>query len=284
MNIRIYILILSVFASLNTGTAQSFKKNRVGYLATIGLSTYQGELANNFQSFTFKPSLGLGINYRLNPYLSVRAEMDFFKLSGGSYNKYHSLSFTSNNAELSTIFIYNLLPEIKGFKYRKDFSPYVFAGIGIDVFKTNISQDGKNPDFRVINNPGVNGTPILPFGIGFKVKTGAYTDILIEVGYRKTFTRTLDNVRSQYLPESTSSIVSAGDIASEPKIKHSPTDGYFMTSIKIIYSPDQLFKRKVRSATPQAKWMSKKNKTTSRQIARNKKLASDKVIRLASNQ
>jgi hypothetical protein len=265
--------------------AQSFKKNRIGYIANLGVSTYVGDLATNFQSFTFKPTVGLGISYRLNPIFSFRAELDFFKLAGGNFSKNNSLSFVSNNIEFSSTIIYNLLPERKTFKYRNDFSPFLFAGLGITTYKTVVTQDGKNPDFRLINETSnINATPVIPFGAGVKIKTSAFTDVIIEVGYRKTFTRSLDNVRPQFMVDASSTMPSNGDIAQqEAKIKNSSTDGYFMTSVKIIFSPNQLFKKKIRSATPQGKSMSKKNKTTSKQIARNKKIAYEKVNRIASN-
>jgi hypothetical protein len=281
MLIKNYILLfIFTFSSIFVNAQVNFKKNRIGYLASIGSATYIGDLSNSVHDLTFKPNIGLGLSYRLNHAFSIRGEIDYFRLGADKSTKNNSISFKSNNAELSAIMMYEIGAKKRSFANRKYLLPYFFAGVGLTTFSVKVNKSG-DPDFRTINQSSYSGTtPVIPFGLGLKIKANKATDILLEVGYRKTFTKNLDNIRPQIsdpAPVNT-------DPASHPnaKINQGTTDGYFIANIKVLYSPKHLFRKKIKSANSGSNQASQKNKKTSKQIARNKKLASDKVIKSLS--
>ena len=271
------------FLSLNLH-GQKFK-NRVGYIGNIGMASYNGELSPDFQSYTFKPSTGIGLVYRLNSLFSARSEINFFKLSGGIYTKNNSIAFKSNNIELNGVLIFDLLPQKKSFKSRSALVPYIFAGFGLVGFISKVQSSGLNSNFKINSKQNdVKTSAVIPMGLGLKIKTSEFLDIMLEVGYRQTFSKNLDNIspNTQYVEPATMN----SEITTTPiptNTSSTLNDKYILTNVKVIFTPTHLFKKKIKSSTPPSKAVAKRQKSLSRQIAKNKKIASDKTNRLADN-
>src|SRR5690606_11162283 len=177
----------------------------------------------------------------------------------------------SNNSEISTIVMYDLISRKKQFISRAKNSFYVFGGLGIATFQASIDKSGDVPEFRSIDqNPFSGITAILPSGLGIKCKTSNTVDIAIEVGFRKSFTDYLDNI-TPYHNNPDNPLTYSTNV---PKTTENSgkKDSYFFSSIKIIYTPKYIFKKKPKYLNSAQSPASKRSKKTSQNISRSSKL------------
>lgn len=210
-----------------TLTAQSFyaiKRDRK-FIASVGTGTssYFGELNNPNDYVDARLNLNFGLQYFITERISVRSEITWFQLSGddaeadvsGRINR--NLSFTSNNYEINAEGIINLFPKGQRFYQRKFFNAYAFIGIGIASYNPKgevpnveyngalLPNAGDKVALRPLKTEGVkygSFVPVIPMGLGIKVKAGPFFNIAIEGGFRKTFTDYLDDVSSSYVDKS----------------------------------------------------------------------------------
>lgn len=268
----IFLYFFLLFFSL-ASFSQGYKKNRIGYIVDAGFATYIGDLSKNVQSLTFQPNLGIGVSYKLSNAFALRGEVNCFKLKGIQENIASKIQFHSNDAELAAVLTYDIIPNERSFAHRKKITPYLFAGIGATLFKSKVERSGNTGNYRSINESTYTGTtPIIPFGAGLRVKIAASTDLVFEAGYRKTFTKNLDNISPQYKTDANGEVKAGANPGS--------CDSYFFSNVKLVFSPKDLFKKKNKTATPQSKTVSQKGKETSRKISRNKGLATDRKVKL----
>jgi len=254
--ILIFILLLASYLD-----AQSFynrKRNRNFIVsAGTGTSSYFGELSNDGDFLDTKLNLDFGLQYRITNNLLVGASLIFFQLQGDDAEAdddtrvRRNLSFRSNNTELNIGGRYNLFPEGERFYQRKPINFYLFAGLGLTWYSPTAELDGKRYTLRSLETEGVKYAPftvVLPFGPGVKFMISPYFNIVLEGGYRLTFTDYLDDVSTVYQDQSlfTDPIAAAladrspelGLPAREPgKIRGNPeqNDGYFILNAKVEY-------------------------------------------------
>lgn len=254
--ILIFILLLASYLD-----AQSFynrKRNRKFIVsAGTGTSSYFGELSNDGDFLDTKLNLDFGLQYRITNNLLVGASLIFFQLQGddaeadGGGRKERNLSFRSNNTELNIGGRYNLFPEGERFYQRKPINFYLFAGLGLTWYSPTAELDGKRYTLRSLETEGVKYAPftvVLPFGPGVKFMVSPYFNIVLEGGYRLTFTDYLDDVSTVHVDQSlfTDPIAAAlSDRAPElgypareaGKIRGNPeeNDGYFILNVKVEY-------------------------------------------------
>lgn len=249
-----------------------YKKNRIGYIIGAGLSTYKGDLTPSIQSSIFRPMGGVGISYRLSKSLSLKSELSYFRLKGELVTKNSHVAFSSGNLEASTVFMYDIIKNKKSFAFRENNVPYFFAGLGLAYYNPMVTSFDGAQNLQIIEKGKYSGVSmVIPVGVGMKIKINSVTDIMLELGYRQTVSDYIDNIRDV----NPNKIIDGNSVQQTSAVSSNifKNDGYYFTSVKIVYSPKSLPKRKVRSATPQAKYLSKKNKETSKLISKNKKLA-----------
>lgn len=271
---RISYIILMLFFGAATlpGTAQESRitKNNVGFIFGVGLATYNGDLTQRVQDWTPATNINLGIRYRLNRSISFRSDLNVFQLKGNNYEKGRNANFNTNNAELSVIALYDLVKLRKAYIHRETYTPYLFAGVGL------LSYSGKHGNSEN-NNVGKHSgafLPVIPVGVGLKIKASRFIDVAVEVGYRKTFSDNIDHIwegGDNTTPTSVSSGLSNAQFVD--------TDSYLFTQVKLIYSPDKIMKKKFKSVNGLSKHEIRKIKHVSAKISGSKKLLNSVVAK-----
>jgi hypothetical protein len=208
---RKLLLVITLITIANLTFAQSFyaiRKDRALILtAGLGTSTYLGELANKGDYLDAKPTVNVGLQYYFTPRISARAELNWFTLEGsdlksaddGRINR--NLSFKSSNFEFSTIGLVNLFANGNRYYRRPAYNVYGFVGIGLAYFNPKADYLGKTYILQPLQTEGVSYsrmTPVVPMGLGIRLKMGPNMNISFEGGYRKTFTDYLDDVSTVY--------------------------------------------------------------------------------------
>ncbi len=261
------LLILFVFISLAEVFGQSFYNYRRGrnIIASVGTgtSTYFGDLKNRGDYFDTKPNINLGLQYVFTDRIAVRAEAQWFKLAGDDADsndeelRNRNLSFTSNNLEINVVGMINLFPYGIRYYQRPAFNLYGFAGIAYLYFNPMAEYEGQKYALQPINTEGANysrSTIVIPYGIGMKYKVNPFFNLVIEGGFRQTFTDYLDDVSDKYIDNSTFTnpthaiLADRGqELGNNPKnagsIRGNPdrNDNYFILSAKIeFYLPPQI--------------------------------------------
>lgn len=253
------ILVLSFTALVSV--AQSFysirRERSLIAVGGLGTSTYFGELANNGDYIDAKPTLSVGLQYYFTNRIAVRAEAAWFQLQGddakaddGSRVR-RNLSFSSNNFEISTIGLIDFFPKGRRFYQRPGFNLYGFAGVGVSYINPKTEYQGEKVALQPLQTEGVKYSriiPVVPFGLGARLKAGPFFNIAFEGGYRKTFTDYLDDVSTVHKdPASFSDPVAAALADRRPELGLSAVpagtqrgnpaddDGYFLFTVKLEY-------------------------------------------------
>jgi hypothetical protein len=248
-----FILSLPVFVR-----SQSFypvtKERKYILTGGTGSATYYGELTNPGTVIKYQPNFNVGIMKYFGENISVRVEMNWFMLQGSDVRaneagrKLRALSFHSSCEELSATGAINLYGTGRTYFRRPTINIYAFGGIGLLHFNPKADYNGKSYALEPMHTEGKSYSrvvPVIPYGLGFRLKTSPSTNIVIEAGYRKTFTDYLDDVSSKYIATSPSysdaknffinpnpsNKFQAGSKRGDP----SHNDSYFLLNAKIEY-------------------------------------------------
>ncbi|GIL23830.1 MAG: hypothetical protein BroJett042_23430 [Bacteroidota bacterium] len=254
------LLVLVVLVAIaESAIAQSFyaiRKNR-SLIAVVGTgtTTYFGELANPGDYFDAKLNVSAGLQYYLTPQISLRSELNWFTLAGSdadaddSERQQRNLSFRSRNIEFNAVGMINLFPNGNRYYRRPYFNVYGFGGVGLLYFNPKAELNGTWHALQPLQTEGVKYsriTPVIPFGVGARLKFGPNVNIIIEGGYRKVFTDYLDDVSTVYPVQSSLS----SDLARSLSVRYNPVppgiegvqrgnpsreDGYMMFNVKMEY-------------------------------------------------
>lgn len=279
----IVLFIFCIALILDHLNAQSFyaaKRDRK-FIASVGTGTssYYGELSNDKDYMDTKLNLNIGLQLFINDRISTRVEITWFQLSGDdaeaddNSRKQRNLSFISNNYEINIEGIINLFPKGQRYYQRRPINAYAFIGIGMTYYNPKaqapdeynnfpLDDAGKNVALRPLQTEGVSYgsfTPVIPFGLGVKLKSGPFFNIALEGGFRKTFTDYLDDVSTTHIDNSTFTDPLAAamadrrpelglDVLQEGAKRGNPDadDAYLIMNIKIEYylSPTGIFSGK----------------------------------------
>ena len=259
------LLVVPELASGQSFFAMRRQRNVIFSVGT-GTSSYFGELKNDGDYIDAKPNVNLGLQIFLNRRISARAEITWFQLSGtdtkaNSDRVERNLSFKANNYEINFAGLINLTPHGKRYYQRPNLNVYAFAGIGMIYSNPTAEYQGQTVSLRELQTEGISYSaiqPVIPFGLGLRIKSGPYFNIVIEGGYRLTFTDYLDDVSIKRYPDpaSLSSDLSRAlsdrrrerdpdyPIVPNGGVRGNPTanDGYFLLNIKLeFYLPSDFF-------------------------------------------
>jgi len=275
--------VLGISGLAQMGYSQSFyatRKDR-NFLISIGSGTanYYGEMVNPGEFGTLKPNIAIGAEFYMTNRISIRSELTWFQLSGDDSKANddrweRNLSFTSNNIELSVLGAINLSPMGVRFYQRSQLNLHAFAGIGGLYFNPKAEYQGQKYALQPLqteNKKYSRVQPVIPFGLGARVKLDPFFNILIEAGYRITFTDYLDDVSVRRYPDGAllkSELARAlsdrrVEIDTQPSdptnvgVRGNPkeNDGYFITNITLqYYIPKVMFKNYNRLYNAKRKW------------------------------
>ncbi len=205
-------LLLFCFGIAEFAAAQSFyniRRNRNFMVnAGSGIANYKGEMVNPGDMGFAKPNITVGAEYFVYPRISARAQLTWFVMKGDDSKAdddrwQRNLSFTSSSWELSTIGIVNLIPQGGRYYERPRINLHGFAGIGLLYFNPKTVLDGEKYALQPMQTEGVKYSrfqPVIPVGLGARIHVNPFFNILIEGGYRFTFTDYLDDVSKRRYP------------------------------------------------------------------------------------
>jgi hypothetical protein len=218
-----------------------------------------------------KPSLSASAEYYWTDRISTRAALTWFQISGDDAKadddrRQRNLSFVSGNFELSTIGIISLTPMGTRFYQRPMINFHAFLGVGLLYFNPKAVYDGKKYALQPLQTEGVKYSriqPVIPIGLGTRIKIDPFFNLLIEGGYRITFTDYLDDVSKRRYPDPAtlksdlSRILSdrRPEIGTQPEnptvvgVRGNPkqNDGYFILNVTVqYYMPKEIFRNSQR--------------------------------------
>lgn len=208
-----FFLVVFSLTSLNTFA----QKIEIG--GGLGAMNYKGDISPNFYPAFARLGGNLLFRYNPNKIVSFRTNLVLGSIYGDdskvddSFNQLRGKTFKTSINELNVVTEYNFF-DYKYNRYHKDWTPYVFGGLGLMSFSP---RDEKTSDYKTLQ-------VVVPFGIGIKYNVTGPWDINVEFGARKTFTDYLDNL--------------GGDNPSLPKNQqndYSRGDMYYYTSLSLTY-------------------------------------------------
>ncbi len=224
-----------------------------------GTATYKGELVNPREFGPTRYNIVFGAEAYVSKRIAVRAEFSYFSIWGDDKNAdddrvERNLSFTSSNFELSTTGIVNLFPKGRRYYQRPALNAYGFGGIGLLYMNPKAEYQGEKHALQPLQTEGVKYSrwqPVIPFGLGAKMRFGPYMNILVEGGYRLTFTDYLDDMSIKRYPDPASLQSDLSRALSDRRRERDPNypvapgvgvrgspdynDGYFLLNLKLQY-------------------------------------------------
>ena len=203
---RIFVFLVVGFLGVPfEGSSQSFyalRRDR-NFLVSIGSGTanYKGEMVNPGEWGKLRPNVAIGAEYYLTSRISARAELTWFQIAGNDADAdddrvERNLSFRANCLELSALGAINLTPMGLRFYQRSTLNFHAFTGIGLLYFNPKAKYQGEwhaLQPLRTENTKYSRLQPVIPVGIGARIKLDPFFNILVEGGYRFTFTDYLDD-------------------------------------------------------------------------------------------
>ncbi len=210
---KLAIFVLIGFTTIPfVGYTQSFfamRRDR-NFLVSVGTgtATYKGEMVNPGDFGRLRPNVAFGAEYYMNSRLSLRAELTYFQLRGSDKDAdddrwERNLSFKSGNVELSVMGAINLSPMGIRFYQRSALNFHAFAGIGVLYFNPKAELNGKTYALQPLQTEGKKYSrfqPVIPVGLGARIRLDPFFNILVEGGFRFTFTDYLDDASSERYP------------------------------------------------------------------------------------
>jgi hypothetical protein len=154
-------------------------------------------------------SVTAGGQYLMNRRFALKAELNMFRISGSDEDANddrveRNLSFTSNNQELSTTGVFYFLPDPKEYFKRLPVNFYAFAGVGLLHMNPKAEYQGKKYALQPLQTEGIPYSRFqltIPYGLGVRMSITPLTNLIVEWGYRNTFTDHLDDVSRTRYPD-----------------------------------------------------------------------------------
>ncbi|MCS7296880.1 MAG: DUF6089 family protein [Bacteroidia bacterium] len=217
------LVLVSIFCLVggNTLWAQRGYKSYLAFGPSVGITNYKGDLDDDFTLKFTRPGFGFGLFYNFHPHLRLRAAFTqgwigaADSISVNRFRKWRNLHFRSHLTEFSLQFIYEFFASPRIYRYRPQFSPFIFGGVAVFNFDPRAkASDGKwyrlqplgtegqflNDPSRSYPKPYALTQVSIPMGIGGRWRLSDQWDLWFEIGLRKTFTDYLDDVSDRYAP------------------------------------------------------------------------------------
>jgi hypothetical protein len=212
MTRKVLFLLLFCLGIAEMTQAQSFynmRRNR-NFMVNFGsgIANYKGEMVNPGELGITKPNITAGAEYYFYPRISARASLTWFMIKGDDSKAdddrwERNLSFHSSNWELTTVGVVSLMPQRARYYERSNFNLHGFVGIGLLYFNPKTELDGEKYALQKYQTEGEKYSKfqaVIPMGVGARIRVNPFFNILIEGGYRFTFTDYLDDVSKRRYP------------------------------------------------------------------------------------
>ena len=206
---NIFILFI-LLVSMQASAQRFYSGNEYGF--TIGGSQYFGDLNNNYGFNTIHPAEGFFLRTPFNPYISLRAGINYTevgyddKYNNNPFEKTRNLNFKSSILELVTTAEFNFFRYSTG-EQNSRFTPYLTGGMGIFYYNPYTYYNGKRYDLRPLGTEGQNAglgskyhsiAVCFPIGAGVKYWIKPGVNLGFEIVDRLTTTDYLDDVSGTY--------------------------------------------------------------------------------------
>lgn len=228
-SVKYLLALVALCAVFSTATAQL--QTRYFYVGVgLGATNYKGDLDDNFTLKFTKPGLTFLGGYKFHPHLSARLMLSqgWMKASDAKAARdvprlRRNLSFRSPISEASLTFVWEFFANNRKFRYRTQYTPYIFGGVAVFRFNPQAKLGNTWYDLQPLGTEGQNminchqgqiyadatTAPCpkpyklvqiaIPFGVGLRYKLTDKIDINAELGLRKTFTDYIDDVSGYYV-------------------------------------------------------------------------------------
>lgn len=198
---KILFFIVGCCILINTADAQT---TEVGLNA--GASGYMGDL-NPRNPFDFSGiAFGGFVKRNLDPYWAIGLHYNYGKIKDNDATS-SDASFRNRNLNFSTpLHEFSLQVDFNFFEYfagggTKNFSPYIFAGVGGVIFNPRAVYQDQEYELRYYQTEGKsykNYAVSIPYGVGMKGRISDHFAIFTQLGYRTAHTDYLDDVGDRY--------------------------------------------------------------------------------------
>jgi hypothetical protein len=236
-----------------------------------GIAYYKGDLVDPGELGVLKPNVVIGAEYFFLPRFSARAGITWFMTSGSDLKanddrQERNLHFRSSNWELSATGTVNLIPIGTRFYQRALINLHGFIGVGLLYFNPKAEYQGDWVALQPLETELKKYSrfqPVIPFGLGARIKIDPFFNVIVEGGYRKTFTDYLDDISRTRYPDASllKSDLSRALSDRRPEIGTQPSrptevgkrgnpandDGYFIANITVqFYFPKEIMRNSQR--------------------------------------
>lgn len=212
---KVLLGIIFVFLVCRFDLSAQRRKSTFDAGVFLGGSYYLGELNPSKQFYLTKPALGLVLRYNRSKRWAFRFNALFGSVQGDDSRSndlfmfQRNLNFKSKINEFSLQTEFNFLDYMLG-KPKMNFTPYLFAGIGLFKFSPLAKQNDEWIALYDLTTEGQETTQFpdkkqykllqitIPFGVGIKLNLAKNIAMSFEWGIRKTFTDYIDDVSGNY--------------------------------------------------------------------------------------
>jgi len=181
------------------------------FFGSIGASAYGGELTGRrivghdqnsiFRATHLKPSFGLGIGYKLNDRIMLRAQLTQYTIMAkeSNYTKAHfgrkeNYMMKATNYEFALVGQFNIFPYRYLMGRRTKTIPYLLLGIGATSNTTKGYYNGEWQKISHLSNGQIQNhmMVVVPFGAGILYRLSAQWDLGLEGTIHYTLGASLD--------------------------------------------------------------------------------------------
>ncbi|WP_316847570.1 DUF6089 family protein [Pedobacter psychrodurus] len=173
-----------------------------------GVAGYMGDLNQNNPLQISGLSGGLYVKRNFNQYLGVRLNYTYGQIKADdSYSsneqfRERNLRFKTMLNEFSGLIDFNFFNFNIGGGNRR-FTPYLFTGAGLVIFKPTVKVDGERYRLDRLGTEGQengykNAVLTIPYGVGLRYNYKDTWSVFSEIGYRTPLTDYIDDVSGRY--------------------------------------------------------------------------------------
>ena len=216
-HILLFCLILLLGA--NNTSAQTYTRTSVGVNFYLGASNLMGDLGgSNFigsrgvWDYDIRANHiagGFGATFYTGRSFSIGINTLFTRLVGNDAYSKQDFHFQRNLSVRTDLIEADLLLEYRPFSRSKGFNRfYIYSGVGGMYYQPKAKL---NDDWYKLRELGTEGQyldngegpykeleVVIPYGLGYKFRLGKSTSLILDLGFRKTFTDYIDDVSTVY--------------------------------------------------------------------------------------
>jgi len=171
-----------------------------------GGSGYMGDLNPRNPLTVSGIAFGAFVKRNLDPYWAIGLHYNYGKIKDNDFSssdasfRSRNLNFSTPLHELSLQVDFNFLEYFAG-GGTKNFSPYIYTGLGGVLFNPKAVYQGQEYELRYYQTEGKsykNYALSIPYGVGIKYRISDNLGIFTQIGYRTAHTDYLDDVGDRY--------------------------------------------------------------------------------------